>query len=92
MANRLVRSELSPAHTIELNFPVKEPSIVRTAHTRTPEETIYTIRIRGNTVVDISPRDERPTVYPRCQRDGRKGTKAPVRKAKRLVSNAIARW
>ena len=49
---------------VTLEFPVAEETFQRTAHARTKDETPYTIRVRGNTVVDISPRDEDPVHYP----------------------------
>jgi hypothetical protein len=55
---------LQAKDVIRLDFPVVEETFRRTAHARTAEETTYTITVRGNTVMDISPRDPDPLHYP----------------------------
>lgn len=62
VANRLLFINLDPGHMIELLFPVKTWRIERTASAWTEAETIHLIDFRGNTAVDISPRDVSPTV------------------------------
>jgi len=91
--NRAVFDNLTPGDAIELQFPVKEWRIVRTAHARTAEETAYTIDFRGNTVVDISPTSDSPTVYPMYERDHLKqaGT-APAKRVCRGVHADVPRW
>jgi len=91
--HRAVFGDLKPGDAIELRFPVREWRIVRTAHARTPEETVYTIAFRGNTVVDISPRNGSPTVYPMYERDHMKepGT-VPVKKVARNLYKDVPRW
>lgn len=90
--NRAVFAGLAPGDVIELGFPVKEWRVVRTAHVRTPEETVYTIDFRGNTVVEISPRNDSPAVYPMYERDHLKaGGKAPVARVDRMVYGNVPR-
>lgn len=91
--NRAVFGDLKPGDAIELRFPVREWRIERTANVRTPEETVYTIDFRGNTVVGISPRSDSPSVYPMYERDHLKkpGT-APVKKVARNIYKGVPRW
>ena len=88
-----VAGELRPGDVVALNFPVAEETFRRTAHTRTNDETRYRIRVRGNTVVDISPRDEDPVHYPLYQRDHLKQDgQAPMKTATRYVAPATPAW
>lgn len=91
--NRAVFAGLKPGDEIELRFPVKEWRLVRTAHARTQEETTYTIDFRGNTVVDISPRNDSPAVYQMYERDRLKmaGT-APLKKIDSTIYENVPRW
>ena len=88
----LVVNDLKPGDEVELRFPMSETTITRTAHARTEDETLYTIDMRGNTVVDITPRDESPTSYPFYQRDHMRAEEAPMKSVQRSVSEQIARW
>jgi len=55
--------------------------------------TTYAITFRGNTVVDISPRNESPNVYPMYLRDHMKtGKKAPMKKIQRFAPDKTFRW
>lgn len=84
----LVVNRLNGKSTIELNFPVAEQTIQRTAC-----GTQYTIHMRGNTVVDISPRDTHPSTYKLYLRDHLKsGRKAPMKEVERFVSATIPQW
>ncbi|RKZ70884.1 MAG: hypothetical protein DRQ57_19370, partial [Gammaproteobacteria bacterium] len=57
------------------------------------EYTTYEIAFRGNTVVDISPRNESPNVYPIYLRDHMKKDKAPMKTKTRFVSDkTILNW
>ena len=83
---------VKPGDVIELRFPVAEESVQLTAHALTDDETVHKIEMRGNTVVDISPRDEEPTVFPLYQRDHMKGDKAPTKAVTHTVDPNIPRW
>jgi len=84
--------DLKPGDMIRLDFPVAVETFQRTAHARTKDETLYTINVRGNTVMDISPRDEDPLHYPFYLRHELQQTKAPIRQVERRVSDYIPGW
>jgi len=69
---------------IELNFVVRERTDKYFIHDKT-----YTIRYRGSTVVDISPRNTDPKLIPMYRRDAMKGTKAPMHTVKRFVADNL---
>lgn len=91
--NRVVCGELAAGDEIELRFPVRAWRIERTAHVRTPEETVYTLDFRGNTVVDIAPRNNAPSVYQMYERDHlRAGRVAPRKEVAHCVYRDLPRW
>jgi hypothetical protein len=92
VARYAVFDDLKPGDVMELKFPVTEKTVIRTAHSGKPGKTVYTIRTRANTVLDISPRDESPLSYPFYLRDHVKGDKAPMKTVKRFVGSIIPRW
>jgi hypothetical protein len=51
----------------------------------------YTCRFRGNTLVDISPRDQ-GIGYPLYLRDGMRQAKAPMKKVTRHIPTVTLRW
>ena len=81
-----------PGDVVELRFPLRDQTMTRTAHARTDAETIYTITMRANTVMDISPRDESPRNYPMYLRDHLRAREAPMNTVQRWVRDQIARW
>jgi len=87
---------LKPGDILQLDFPVAEETARLSARTATKgdnQHTTYTIAFRGNTVVDISPRNESPAVYPMYLRDHLKATKeAPMKTVQRFVTEKVARW
>ena len=84
----LVVDRVKGKSVIELNFPVAEQTIKRTAF-----GTQYTIHMRGNTVVDVSPRDTSPATYKMYLRNHLKtGRKAPMKEVTRFVSSTIPKW
>ena len=91
-----VFEDLKPGDTLRLDFPVAEETVHLSALTATQgdkQNTTYEIAFRGNTVVDISPRNESPRVYPMYFRDHMKAaTKAPMKTVERFVAQSIARW
>ena len=98
VAGYAVFDGLRPGDAIELSFPLATQTISRTAYSGKPDEmTIdsvrtYTIRMRANTVLDISPRDESPRSYPFYLRDHLKGDRAPMKTAARFVAPIIPEW
>ncbi len=84
----LVVDRVKGKSVIELNFPVAEQTIKRTAF-----GTQYTIHMRGNTVVDVAPRDTSPTTYKMYLRNHLKaGRKAPMQEVTLFVSSTIPKW
>ena len=97
--NYLLIRDLSPNDVITIEFPIVE-TVER--YTEKVYETEYTLRMKGNTVVDISPRGDRPnriadgmddggtfpvnTGYPIYQRDHYKANKAPMKTVERYVA------
>lgn len=87
--------DLKPGDRVVLEFPVIEWTAQYTALARMWRvEQVYTCTFRGNTLVDISPRDERSGAYPLYQRDHlRAGYSAPLKMVSRYVaSKPILRW
>ena len=87
-------SGLKPGDKIRLEFPVQES--VDTYHflDDVPEgeeipSTKFTITFKGSTIIDIKPREDKPGMYPMYLRDHYRANKAPMRKAKRFVSNEV---
>ena len=68
----MVVEGLKPGDAITLEFPVKEATEQYTYEGRK-----YTLSFRGNTLIDVSPRDDRG-FYPIYQRDGFKRAQAPT--------------
>ena len=93
VAGYAVFDGLTPGDAIELSFPLATQTLSRTAYSAgTPDETVYTIRTRANTVLDISPRDEAPRSYPFYLRDHLKGDRAPMKTVTRSVAPIIPEW
>jgi hypothetical protein len=91
--NYLVLDPLRPGDAVTLQFPIQEQIIRRTAHAKTPEEAIYQITFRGNTVSDISPRDTNPMMLSLYKRDlFRSGRETPLKTVTRRISPIVARW
>ena len=87
-----VFDDLRPGDRVELTFPVAEETVSYTASIGTEEETVYTMRMRSNTVTDISPRDDSPTAYSFYLRDHLKGDEAPLKKVRQIVAPVTPRW
>lgn len=88
----LVVDNLASGDMIRLDFPVAEETFQRTAHAKMEHETLYTIRVRGNTVVDLSPRDRDPAHYPLYRRHKLAQGEAPLKQVERRVSSYIPTW
>jgi hypothetical protein len=71
---------------LTLEFPVVD-AVEKYTHGGTE----YTCTFRGNTLVDITPRDE-ALGYPIFVRDHMKADKAPTRLATRFVSPVVINW
>ena len=80
---------IRPHDVVELRFPMVEQTVTRTAYTTTQKETAYTIRMRGNTVMELTPQNELPNVYPFYRREFLQGNVAPLKTVTRYVSPVI---
>ncbi len=91
-----VFNDLKPGDTLQLDFPVVEETVhlsARTASEGDNQHTTYEIAFRGNTVVDISPRNESLGVYSMYLRDHMKAaTEAPMKTVSRFVSDTRVDW
>ncbi len=94
VGNYVVIDELKPSDQITLQFPVVEETIRYTALARAwRSETKYACSFRGNTLVEISPRDESPGTYPIYQRNHlRKGGATPMKTIQRFSCTPLVRW
>jgi hypothetical protein len=85
IGNYLVVDGLRPHDVIVLDFPIVE----RTAKYTMAFDRTYTFQFKGNTVVDVSPRDTNPTGYPVYLRDHFQQTKAPIHKVAQYVAPTL---
>ena len=86
MGNRLVFDRLAPGREIELRFPM-----VRTVERYTYRGETYRCAFRGNTLVDISPRDD-AVGYPIYRRAYYNRDEAPLVEARRYATDLRIRW
>lgn len=93
VGNYLVFDGLVPNDTIVLEFPVRETTAMYAVNSRTKDELSYTCTFRGSTLVDISPRDERPTSYPLYERNHLRQDRCPMKTVVRFVpEHSILVW
>jgi hypothetical protein len=85
--NYLIISCLSPGDVVTISFPMVEA----TERYRVGD-TDYTCQLKGNTLIDISPRDDRPTVYPTYLRGHYRSGVAPSKAQVRYVSPIAIQW
>jgi len=79
---------LNENDAVTIEFPMIEEVVEYTM----PFDKKYTCTFRGNTLVDISPRDTNPTAYPIYLREHYRQTKAPMKKKTRFVADRIIKW
>ncbi|MHB1296755.1 MAG: glycoside hydrolase family protein [Anaerolineae bacterium] len=87
LGNYLLLEGLKPADVVTITFPVVES--VETYHTG---DTTYTCTLRGNTLVNISPREDGPTLYPIYLRQHMQANEAPMKRQERFVAPSVIRW
>ena len=78
--NYLLIERLGTDAEIAITFP-----IVAAECTRTLWDTTYTLQLRGNTVIDVSPRVHNDQAYPIYQRDAMNSGEAPIVQRARYV-------
>jgi len=91
VGNRVLLEALLPGDEITLEFAVPQATVSYTANAHSPQETVYTLTLRGSTVVDISPRDESPTSYPLYLREHMKASSAPLKSGQRFIPKVEVR-
>ena len=102
VGNFMVLDGLKTKDVINVEFPVVEQRVEYTVPDGeyVPQErggqgelarTRYTCYFKGNTLVDIDPRDQSPG-YPLYRRDAYKATTAPIRHMIRYVSPYTISW
>jgi hypothetical protein len=87
LGNYLIFDSLSPRSAITIEFPMVEAT-----ETYRVRDTSYSLKLKGNTLVDISPRDQRPTIYPIYLRDQYWADRAPLKAVTRYVAPFAIRW
>jgi hypothetical protein len=85
--NYLVFEQVGEQDIIILEFPM-----VETEEKYQYRGTEYTCRFKGNTLVDISPRDENPGCYPAYVRDHFKKSETPMKEVTRYISPILLDW
>ena len=90
----VVFDALVPNDVVRLEFPVREETVQYTAQPRAwRKEVVHTCTFRGNTLVDISPRDTSPGNYPMYLRDHlKRGGPAPTKTITRFAAKPLVRW
>ena len=87
LGNYLIFAGLAAGDVVTVRFPMVEMTeSYRVGDTR------YTCQFKGNTLVDISPRDERPSIYPIYLRANYVADRAPMRVVERYVSPFTIHW
>jgi hypothetical protein len=80
----LVFDGIKPKDEIQLEFPEQEETDKYTIAGKQ-----YTLRFRGSTVLDVTPRDTDSNDYPLYQQDELRGDRAPMRTVRRFVADRI---
>lgn len=93
IGNSALFENISSQDVITIDFPVVETiekyTIVDVFHP-SPGRT-YTFRFKGNTVIDITPRQGKES-YPIYRRDSYQASKAPMKRVVRYVSDTSIEW
>lgn len=82
--NRAIIDGLSPGSKITLTFPVETTKEQHKVGDRT-----YTLTVKGNTVVDVTPRTDSTDVYQYYLRAQLRGSEAPTKEVARFVAEKI---
>jgi len=99
LGNFILLENLKAKDTLAVQFPIKEltehytyrPSSFGAMSDIREGGLPYTLTFRGNTLVDVSPREDRG-FYPIYQRDPCKQTIAPMREVTRFVAPRLIKW
>lgn len=83
----VVCTDLAPDEVVTIMFPVKLRFEKAVLYGKS-----YTFHFRGNTVVDMEPKDRPVRSYPFYEREHMKADKAPLTTKQRFVSDATIPW
>ncbi|MHB1294229.1 MAG: hypothetical protein ACYC4R_04440 [Anaerolineae bacterium] len=89
MGNNLLFEDLKPGDEIAIEFPVALSEASYTAAYRTNDEQTYRCTFKGSTLVDISPRDDRPTSYPLYRRGHMQDAKVRFKDAECFIADRV---
>ena len=84
--NTITKAAIKPSKQID--FPMVEETVTYD----NPFDRKYTLHFKGNTLVDISPRETNPTAYPIYQREHYKQNQAPMKKVTRFAPAKTVTW
>ena len=84
--------ELKPHDVLEIRFPIGPRTFTTTAHAGTDKEKEYSIRVKGNTVLEVSPEDQSPRSYQFYRREHMTGDLAPMKTVTRYVAPVVPGW
>jgi len=92
--NYLAFRGLHPGDRLDLRFPVPESTASYTAAAHIPgQECVYTLSLRGSTVLAVSPHDGQPTTYPLYQREAMRSAEAPVKRVTQFIADGtVTGW
>jgi len=82
--NYIQIDSLSAGDQVAVQFPMRETTLIKQI-----AEVPYTLKLRGNTVVDIEPKGR---IYPLYQRAHMMKGRAPMKKVTRFVSSDTILW
>jgi hypothetical protein len=88
VGNYLVFDSMAARDRVVINFPLKEETVTYTM----PFDKEYTLKLKGGTVIDISPRDENPVGYALYLRDEYQKNVAPLQQRSAYVPDAVIDW
>ena len=80
---------LRPGQTIEVRFPIAERA---ESYSWFAEGKSYTFKLKGNTVVDVNPRDTGIVGYPIYEREHYQKGQAPMKQSRRFASPKLITW
>ena len=88
VGNYLVFDSILVRDIVVINFPLTQETVTYTM----PFDQVYTLKLKGGTVIDISPRDESPVGYALYLRDEFKKDVAPLQRRSPYVPDTVIDW
>jgi hypothetical protein len=88
VGNYLVFNSMTGRDIVVINFPLTQETVTYTM----PFDKEYTLKLKGGTVIDISPRDESPVGYALYLRDDYQKEVAPLQRRSSYVPDTVIEW